>query len=558
MFIYGTTATLGNRIVFRSEPTPVNSVFKQSSPVVTDSYQEVFLSRRLAEVSSAISELGGPVEEELRVTTASRPAQAAVFRSITGLGLADLPAFATSITSTEEVNATPTSISSREPTFSYNAAGLPFIGGEYDGSQGDNTLTFTVTKGGKVARTSLMTLAITDSQGFLVDTIELLNYQAGEVVALNNGLEFSLGEGRLFTGDSFSIDVSASIGSAVDPDAAFNGTGDSAPNFEWGVQVTAGSFNINGQQIQVDEADTMNTVLGKINASAANVTATFDFESETVLLTHNAVGAQSITLDSDTSGFLNATKLDAANAVTGSISQNELTDPMGQLNRYAAVNSGSLLVNGNSISIDTAVDSLDDVITKIDEVSGIQAYVWDDQIIVTSSNKVNTLTIDSNGTGFFEAVGIQPGSQTPVAAVAGSTEKKSNRMSTTKANEIEKQVGQLQAALESLFDNNAVTGSSGTNLNDARSRIRDAIRNSDLDLKAGEALGLTISLNSSDSPLQIDSDFRSALRRNPKALNTFLFGAEDSVGLLQVISSEITAIQRSSNTSSGTIFDFYA
>ncbi|MEM8735827.1 MAG: hypothetical protein AAGG44_16480, partial [Planctomycetota bacterium] len=522
------------------------------------SFQDVFLSRRLAEISSTISKFGGPVEEVLRVTTASRPAQAAVFRSTSTLGLADLPAFATTVESNGEVNATPTSISTREPTFSYNDASLPFIGGEYDGSQGDDTLTFTVTKGGMVARTSLMTLAVTDSQGLLVDTIELVSYQGGEVITLSNGLEFSIGQGRLFTGDSISIDVSASVGSTVDPDLAFNGTGDSAPNFEWGVEVTAGSFYINGNEIQIAETDTINTVLGKINASAANVTATLDDDAETVLLTHNALGAESITLDSDTSGFLAATKLDDANAVTGSLAKNELTDPLGELDRFSAVTTGNLIVNGNNITVDVAADSLSDVVARINDVSGVQAYVWDDQVIVTSSDSVNTLTIDSNGTGFFEAVSITPGSQTPIAGVAGSTEKKQNRLSSTKSKAIEEQVDQLQLALRSLFDDNEFAGVANSVMDAARNRLRSAVANSEIDLKSGEKLGLTVNLNNPESPLQVDADFRSALRRNPKALNAFLFGGENGKGFLHVLSGEISAIQRESGVRSGSLFNYLA
>jgi hypothetical protein len=55
----------------------------------------------------------------------------------------------------------------------------------------------------------------------------------------------------------------------VNPDAAFDGTGVDAPHFDDGVSVRAGTFTVNGVSIAVAANDSINSVLAKIEASAA-------------------------------------------------------------------------------------------------------------------------------------------------------------------------------------------------------------------------------------------------------------------------------------------------
>ncbi|MCS6803390.1 MAG: flagellar filament capping protein FliD [Chloroflexota bacterium] len=64
-----------------------------------------------------------------------------------------------------------------------------------------------------------------------------------------------------------------------------------------GLAATAGSFTINGVTIAYDPAvDSLNTVISRINASAAGVTASYDPVSDRVRLTNNATGSQMITI----------------------------------------------------------------------------------------------------------------------------------------------------------------------------------------------------------------------------------------------------------------------
>lgn len=127
--------------------------------------------------------------------------------------------------------------------------------------------------------------------------------QAGEGtgVVLGDDTSGFLEAARLSSGAS-TIDI--------DPQAAFDGTGGAAPGFEAGRTVTAGSFQVNGVEIEVRGDDSVQSILDRISASEAGVTGAFDPVTQRVALTATAAGSAEITVEDDTSGFLAAVKLD--------------------------------------------------------------------------------------------------------------------------------------------------------------------------------------------------------------------------------------------------------
>ncbi len=83
-------------------------------------------------------------------------------------------------------------------------------------------------------------------------------------------------------------------------------------NFEGGAAV-AGTFTINGVAIDVDpEADTLQTVLNRINASDAKVTASYDAINDAIRVESDILGSPTINFGGDTGNFLALTKLDNA------------------------------------------------------------------------------------------------------------------------------------------------------------------------------------------------------------------------------------------------------
>jgi flagellar hook-associated protein 2 len=143
--------------------------------------------------------------------------------------------------------------------------------------------------------------------------------------------------------------------------------------------VAAGTFTINGVSIAVDASDTLDTTLAKINASAAGVTASYDSTSHKVSLTQKNGSKSTITLGTDSSGFLAAVKLKGASSSTRAsagvtvtptsisagtnASENQLLTSVLK-NGADLLETGYFSINGAFISV-TSTDTLATVISKI-------------------------------------------------------------------------------------------------------------------------------------------------------------------------------------------------
>lgn len=168
---------------------------------------------------------------------------------------------------------------------------------------------------------------------------------------------------------------------------------------------------MNGVTISVSAADTINTVLAKIAGSAAGVTATFDAASEKVTLQQQTGGSGAqIVLANDTSGFLAATKLSGAVQQPGQ--DPEPDRPIAQVARLSAIQTGTFAINGVTIAVDTATDTLNDVIDRINaSAAGVTASLSPDANTVSVGSKASgeDLVLDDGTSNFFSAVGIDPG-----------------------------------------------------------------------------------------------------------------------------------------------------
>jgi hypothetical protein len=200
----------------------------------------------------------------------------------------------------------------------------------------------------------------------------------------------------------------------VDPDAAFNGQGSGDPLLDPGLSVTAGSFQVNGVSIAVNANDSLNSVLARVTASAAGVTATFDAATETVKLTRNTTGPLAITLGSDTSGFLAATKLDAATTTTLGASVVPRDQPLSTIAAFANVQAGTITINGQAVSVTPGSDTLQTITDRLEALTGVSASV-NAQAVLTlqSEQKAGTLQI-------ADTSGLLAAMQISTAAVSGS------------------------------------------------------------------------------------------------------------------------------------------
>lgn len=166
----------------------------------------------------------------------------------------------------------------------------------------------------------------------------------------------------------------------ANPNVVFNS---GATNLE--SAVITGSFKINGITVDIDETtDTINTVLNKINDSAAGVTA--ELSGDRIILTQKTAGASpTITVGDDTSGFLTAAKILDPAALTagtdaGSVAKMSTTG--------LGFTDGYFTINNYTFSVNTGAESVQDIVNKINGSSaGVMAFYDSQADTVTLTSK---------------------------------------------------------------------------------------------------------------------------------------------------------------------------
>ena len=233
------------------------------------------------------------------------------------------------------------------------------------------------------------------------------SHEPGRVYTLSNKLRVSFTAGALVQNDEFFLDVSDEVGTDVNPNNPLDGTRLSDADLEWGESVRDGSFKVNGETINVLGSDSLNDVLGKINASDAGVTARYDADSDTVQIENDDFGDANITLTNDTSRFLRATKLNGA-----AVSRGYLADDRTIIRDVApldAISSGTVRIGNTDVSLDINNDTLEDVITRINE-SGADVTATLNRTtgrFTLKSNRPGTdVLLDDQGTGLFATLGL--------------------------------------------------------------------------------------------------------------------------------------------------------
>lgn len=173
-----------------------------------------------------------------------------------------------------------------------------------------------------------------------------------------------------------------------------------------------GSIAVNGVAIAVTNTDTINTILNKIGASTAGVTSALS--GGKAVLTQKTAGVKpTITITGD-AGILAATGLNAAPAtalVAGTNGSN--TQKLSSVFTGAnAITSGYFSINGTFIAIDPANDTLDSVISRINQSNaGVMAYYDSNTQKLSLTQKTagnQPITLGSGGTesNFLTQVGL--------------------------------------------------------------------------------------------------------------------------------------------------------
>ena len=239
-------------------------------------------------------------------------------RSTAGIGL-DLTHTAASLASFEEINDAAHSFSPFGPVWQDGSSALMTITGEYDGSNGSGDFGLEVRRAGTHGVNDLRVRFETPG-GARIQNINIRDHHDPDrEYSLGNGLFLTLGPGSLINRDFATLQLFENVGATVNPDMPLGGVRDNNPNLQYGLPAIAdGSFALNGENIAVSTADSMNDVINRINQSDAGVTATFNTVTEQVEFQQDTLGATpTIDLQNDTSNFVGGDEAEQRRYRTG-------------------------------------------------------------------------------------------------------------------------------------------------------------------------------------------------------------------------------------------------
>jgi flagellar hook-associated protein 2 len=190
------------------------------------------------------------------------------------------------------------------------------------------------------------------------------------------------------------------------------------------ITVTAGTFMVNGKQVTIATSDTLQQVFDKIAAATSNqVTASYDSSTDEITL--SSAGEIVLGSATDTSNFLQAARL--SNNGTNNIASSQalgsarLTATLSAANLSTAISdggsgAGEFKINGVSISFNASTDSINNVITRINNSAAGVTSSYDsihDRFVLASkaTGDIGIALEDVTG-NFLAATGVSGGTLT--------------------------------------------------------------------------------------------------------------------------------------------------
>ncbi len=235
--------------------------------------------------------------------------------------------------------------------------------------------------------------------------------------------------------NSLATSTSVTSGGASSPQAIGKAVSANQPlaSAGFGITPTLGTFSVNGAQITIDASTVLSdgvdavgadTIFAKIRDATAAIGKQVDVswgldangrQNKLVLTAHDGVTPIQLGAGSDTSNFLTAAglaSLPPATTMTSMINLAEASPSAllnsSQANLDVALNSttGSFTINGVTINYDASVDSLNDVINRINTSTAGVTAAYDsinDRVTLTSKATGSTLINLQDVTGNFLA-----------------------------------------------------------------------------------------------------------------------------------------------------------
>lgn len=189
-----------------------------------------------------------------------------------------------------------------------------------------------------------------------------------------------------------------------------------------GTALTAGVFTVNGKQVSVDLADSLQDVFDAISsATGGAVTASYDASADKVTLA--GTGPIVLGAANDTSNFLSSLRLtnNGTSSVTSLSALGTLpqTAPLASAGLRSAVTAvdgsgnGSFAVNGVSISYNLSTDTLKTVLARITASSAGVTATYDsatDRVLLTNKTTGDTgVAVSESAGGLLGALGLSSG-----------------------------------------------------------------------------------------------------------------------------------------------------
>jgi len=212
----------------------------------------------------------------------------------------------------------------------------------------------------------------------------------------------------------------ANVGAALSPSGDVSSL--TLANAPFATAVTAGTFTVNGKQVNVETTDTLQDVFDKIAAATGGqVTAGYDAVSDRIILTSSSeivLGSAS-----DTSNFLQVARLynngTSTVASAGALGAVRLDATLAHANFATPVTdggsgAGEFRINGVSITYNATTDTLATVLERINQSSAGVYATYDalsDRIVLTnkSTGDIGIALEDVTG-NFLAAAGLIGGS----------------------------------------------------------------------------------------------------------------------------------------------------
>lgn len=222
-----------------------------------------------------------------------------------------------------------------------------------------------------------------------------------------------------------SANSSAKLGAAINTGAALSLSGITT-------DITAGTFSINGVQMNVDPTtDSLTSIINTINSSGAGVTASYNATTDKLAIANTTAGDTSIInfgATGDTSNLLNVLNVSGATQSTNVSGSTEVSstrnlgaiDANEVLNTVSfgggAITAGSFKINGVTITVDPTADSLSDVLGRInDSDAGVTASYdssTDTIRVVSDTLGSRTISFQAGTSNFLNITNLTAATQT--------------------------------------------------------------------------------------------------------------------------------------------------